>query len=142
MYMLFVWIAVMILAVVLEAVTTQLVSIWFAAGGVAGLVAFALNVPAWPQVLVVAVVTLLLLICTRPLVRRKLKTKQVHTNADRYVNEIGIVTGEICNMEDRGQVKVMGSVWTARSEGQELIAVGTEVKVLRIEGVKLIVRPQ
>lgn len=141
MHMLFVWIAVIIGTLVLEALTAQMVSVWFALGGAAGLIAYVLHLPPWPQVLVFAVVTLLLLICTRPFVRKLMKTKPAATNADRYIGEIGLVSEEINNEENLGQVRVRGSVWTARTEGARTVERGTEVKILRIEGVKLIVEP-
>lgn len=142
LYMIFVWIAVIIAAVVLEAVTVQFVSIWFVAGGVAGLIANALNVPVWPQVLVASVVTLILLICTRPFVNKKLLMKKVSTNSDRLVGETALVVQEINNMKNQGQVKVKGSIWTARADTQDIVSEGSQVKVLRIEGVKMIVSLQ
>lgn len=142
LYMFFVWIGVIVLAVFVEAITVQFVSIWFVGGGVAGLIANALHILVWSQVLIAAVVTLILLICTRPLVNKKLQPKKVHTNADRYIEEIAVVLEEICNIENRGLVKVQGSVWSARSEHPQTIAAGSLVRVLRIEGVKLIVTLQ
>ena len=139
LYMIFVWIGVIVLAIVAEALTVQFVSIWFVAGGVAGLIANAMNVPVWPQVLIAAVVTLLLLLCTRSFVSRKLMPKKSRTNSDRYIGESGIVLEEVNNMEDKGQVKVMDKIWTARSDDGSLISKGAAVKVLRIEGVKVIV---
>lgn len=139
LYMIFVWIAVIVLAIVAEAVTVQFVSIWFVAGGAAGLIANALNVPVWPQVLVAAIVTLLLLICTRSFVKKKLMPKRSRTNSDRYVGEPGIVLEDISNIEDKGQVKVMDKIWTARSDDGSQILKGSAVNVLRIEGVKVIV---
>ena len=64
---------------------------------------------------------------------------QVATNADRAVGAEGIVIQAIDNRKAQGQVTVSGAVWTARSESEEVIPQGAQVRVLRIEGVKLIV---
>lgn len=140
-YMIFVWLGVIVLAVILEAVTTQMVSIWFVAGGLVGLVANALDIPPWPQVLIASVVTLILLVFTRRLLKRKIMPKKVSTNADRCIGATGIVTEAISNLENHGQIKVAGSIWTARTETPVAVEKGVLVKVLRIEGVKLIVEP-
>lgn len=141
--MVYVWLAVIIVAVVAEALTTQLVSIWFAAGGVMGLILSATGVDPWVQVLVAALATLICLLATRPFVKKKLSFEKVSTNADRYVGQTGIVVEDIDNRAEKGQVKVLGSVWTARSAlGDNVIAKGTEVHVNRLEGVRLFVEPQ
>lgn len=138
----YVWLAVIIVAAVLEALTAQLVSIWMVVGGIAALIANLLGAPLWVQSAVFLAVTALALALTRPLVRKVLDGKKVETNADRYIGKVGLVTAEIDNEMGQGQVTVMGSVWSARSDGGEVIPAGHNVLVLRIEGVKLIVIPQ
>lgn len=64
---------------------------------------------------------------------------KAETNADRYIGKTGVVTEEIDNTAGRGLVKVLGSIWTARSEDGAVIAAGENVLVKRIEGVKVIV---
>ena len=79
---------------------------------------------------------------TRPLVRRRLATRREATNADRYVGMQGVVLQTIDNVQGKGQVKVQGSVWTARSETEDTaIPEKATVTVVRIEGARLIVRP-
>lgn len=140
MTMIVVWLAVIVVALALEAVTTQMVSIWFVGGGLVGLVTELLNVPPWTQVLIASIAVLLLLIFTRPLVNKKLTVKRVHTNADQYIGQTALVTIDINNLENQGEIKVRGSVWTARSDTQDYIAKDTMVRILRIEGVKMIVQ--
>lgn len=136
------WIAVIIIAIALEAATAQLVSIWFAGGGLAGLIAHFLHAPFWLQVIAAAVVTLILLLATRPLVRRFLRGKETRTNADRVVGRTAVVTEPIDNVLAKGRVSVLGSDWTARSLDGGAIPAGAQVRVERIEGVKLIVSPE
>lgn len=136
------WIAVIIIAIALEAATAQLVSIWFAGGGLAGLIAHFLHAPFWLQVIAAAVATLILLLATRPLVRRFLRGKETRTNADRVVGRTAVVTEPIDNVLAKGRVSVLGSDWTARSLNGGAIPAGAQVRVERIEGVKLIVSPE
>lgn len=136
----YLWLAVIILAAVLEAITTQLVSIWFVVGGILAMIASLFGAPLSVQVLIFAASSAVALIVTRPFVKRMLNIKRVGTNADRYIGKIGIVTVEINNEAGRGQVNVLGSVWTARSADASLISVGERVNVESIDGVKLIVR--
>lgn len=138
----FVWIAVMIAAIAVEAATAQLVSIWFAGGGLVGLIAHFLHAPFWVQVIAAAVATLILLLATRPLVRRFLRGKETHTNADRVVGRTAVVTEPIDNVLAKGRVSVLGNDWTARSLDGGTIPAGTQVRVERIEGVKLLVTPE
>ncbi|MDU7338014.1 MAG: NfeD family protein [Clostridium sp.] len=138
----FIWLAVIVGAAILEAVTVQLVSIWMVVGGIAALIANLLGAPIWIQTGTFAIVTTLTLAITRPLVKKLLNSKRVDTNAGRYIGKSGIVISEINNEKGVGQVTVMGSVWSARSESGELITEGSNIQVLRIEGVKLIVEPE
>ena len=131
-----------IIAIALEAATAQLVSIWFAGGGLAGLIAHVLHAPFWLQVIAAAVATLILLLATRPLVRRFLRGKETRTNADRVVGRTAVVTEPIDNVLAKGRVSVLGSDWTARSLDGGAIPAGAQVRVERIEGVKLIVSPE
>lgn len=131
-----------IIAIALEAATAQLVSIWFAGGGLAGLIAHFLHAPFWLQVIAAAVATLILLLATRPLVRRFLRGKETRTNADRVVGRTAVVTEPIDNVLAKGRVSVLGSDWMARSLDGGAIPAGAQVRVERIEGVKLIVSPE
>lgn len=138
--MLYLWLGVIIVASVVEMATTQLVSIWFAVGGIGALIACALGAPALLQVVVFLFLAGVTLAFTRPFVRKKLTVKKTNTNADRYLGKTAVVTAEINNTLGTGQVDVLGSVWTARSADGAVIPAGRRVVVETIDGVKLIVR--
>lgn len=140
-YMIYIWLAVIFLALVVEGMTAQLISIWFVPGGLAGLISGFCGAGEWIQVLIGAAVTLICLIATRPLVNRVMKFRKVDTNAGRLIDQTGIVVQEIRNLDAKGQVKIQGSVWSARSENGEVIPLEGKVRIVRIEGVKLIVKP-
>ena len=135
----FVWLAVVVAASILEAVTVQLVSIWFAVGGIAAVIAAACGASLFVQLLVFIGVTAATLLLTRPAVKNMTRFRKTETNADRYIGKTGVVTEEINNTAGRGLVKVLGSVWTARSQDGGVIAAGENVTVQSIEGVKVIV---
>ena len=86
-------------------------------------------------------VSVVALMATKPLVKKYLRPRIQATNADRCVGRTGVVLEDIDNLAATGQVRVCGSVWSARSTDGAPIAAGTTVVVDRIEGVKLMVRP-
>jgi membrane protein implicated in regulation of membrane protease activity len=135
-----IWVVALILFSVIEAVTVQLVSIWFAAGALAALIADLLGAGVTVQFVVFLAVSIICFIVTRPLVKKFSTSKIQSTNADRCIGETAVVVEEIDNVNAKGQVKVNGNIWTARSETDEVIAEGEKVTVLKIEGVKLIVK--
>lgn len=135
------WLAVGLLLLIFELITIQLTTIWFALGSFAALGTSLI----WPdnvilQVIVFIVVSAISLILTRPLAKKIVKGKKNRLNADRCIGEEGVVTVAIDNMANVGQVKISGAVWSARSDDGSIIAEGSVITVLRIEGVKVIVK--
>jgi len=133
------WIAAIIIFVIIEAATPQLVTIWFAIGAIGGLIASLLGAEVIVQLIVFTLISLLLLIFTRSFVKKVLKPRNAKTNADRLIGTTAVVTEEINNILASGQVKASGQEWTARTEENIVIPVEELVTILRIEGVKLIV---
>lgn len=138
-YMLAFWIVALIAFVVIEALTAQLLTIWFAVGSVAALIAEMLGAEVWLQWTVFVAVSAVVLIATRPFVKKLTKQKLQPTNADRCIGEIAIVTEKIDNIAGKGAVKVNGIEWSARTQSGETVESGNTVKVIKIDGVKLIV---
>ena len=135
------WLIAMVLFGVLEAVTVGLTSIWFAVGALAALIAASLGAFALVQVIVFLVVSFVTLLLLRPLAQRYINDRKEPTNADRVIGREAVVTQAIDNLKGEGQVNVSGAVWTARSQEEAPIPAGARVRVLRIEGVKVIVSP-
>ncbi len=136
----YIWLAIIVIAVIAEAATFTLVSIWFIPGALAAMILSLFPaIPVGVQIAVFLAVSLLLLIFVKPLTKKFLSVKRVATNADSVIGEEAIVTEPICNIEARGQVKVKGQVWTARSLDKDTTyEVGEILHVVAIEGVKLI----
>jgi len=138
------WAVLLVVFVVVELATAGLTSIWFALGAAGALISAAIApMPQllWLQVMIFLLISGVTMYFTRPLARKYAKVKETHTNADRVLAMVGVVREPICNIEGKGVVYVGGKLWTARTEGEEQIAADVQVDVLRIEGVKLIVRP-
>ncbi len=135
----FVWIVLAIGFAVLEAVTTQLVSIWFTVGAIGALAAYFLGASSTVQIVVFVAVSVVAMILTRPLVKKFSKPKIQPTNVDMLINKDAVVTEAINNTYAKGTVKIQGIEWSARSEDNSEIPEGEIVIVKAIEGVKLIV---
>lgn len=134
-----VWMIALVGLVIGEAVTVGLTFIWFAVGALGALIVSVLGASVWVQVAVFLGLSAVTLILVRPMAARLLKPGISPTNADRILDQIALVTQTIDNMAQTGQVKLEGQVWTARSENGEVIPEQSRVRILRIEGVKVIV---
>lgn len=134
-----VWLVLFIALAGIEGLTAGLISIWFCLGSLVALFAAWMGANLVVQVGLFVVVSVLTMALIRPLARKWWLPKSEKTNADRILDHQGVVMEAIDNLNARGQIKVGGGVWTARSDGGEVIPEGSLVRVLRIEGVKAIV---
>ena len=138
--MIFIWFAIIIFAGVTEALTMDLSSIWFAAGGFfALLIAIFWPEMIWLQALVFILFSTALLLILRPIFKRYVKKNEIKTNADSLIGKTATCTKPIIDGE-RGEVKVEGKIWTAIAN--EDIQEHEKVVILAIKGVKLVVRKE
>ena len=136
------WLILIIVFVVVEGAIPGLVSIWFAFGALAALIASIVGAPVWLQVVWFIAVSVAALALTRPLAKKYLNSKVQPTNADMMIGKECVVSEKIDNILGTGAATVDGREWTARMENDNMKAeVGEQVTILRIEGVKIIVRP-
>jgi len=133
------WLVLTIVLGIVEAATPTLVCIWPAASALITCVLASLGAPLWLQIVVFVAITVVLLILTKPLVKKYVAKKTVATNADRIIGSEGIVIHEIDPIDNMGQVKVMGQVWSAKAENNEILPIGTHVTIKKLEGVKVVV---
>ena len=136
-----IWLLVIIALLTVEASTVTLVSLWFAAGALAALIAGLFSAPLWLQLTLFLVVSTVTLASLRPIVRKYLRPRMTKTNVDSIIGSQGYVTADVDNLAATGTVKLGGMEWTARSVNGEPIPAGTLVEVERIEGVKAFVAP-
>ena len=135
----FVILALLIIFAVAEAATVGLTSVWFAIGSLGALVCALAGGNIWLQLGIFIVLSLVCLVALRPLAKKYLNTRVEPTNADRVIGQEARVTQDIDNIQGTGAVTIGGVTWTARSEHDTHIPAGAMVRVLRIEGVKVIV---
>ncbi len=133
------WLAAVIALCAGEAATVGLVCIWFAAGALGAFLAACVGAPLWTQLIVFAAVSAAALALVRPAVSKFTRPRRSPTNADRVIGQTATVTETVDNEAGTGQVNVLGQVWTARSQLGVVIPAGAQVKVHRIEGVKVFV---
>ena len=132
-----VWFALVFVFLIFEAITLNLVTIWFAFGSVCAYIASYFTENIIIQLVVFSLATLISLLFTKPLLDKFIKKNSESTNFDRIIGKIGIVISPI-KKHDYGRVKIDGKDWMAISEKN--IKKGTEVEILKIEGAKVIVR--
>ena len=133
------WFIAFVILLLIELVTVNLVTIWFAIGAVAAIITTIFTDSILIQSIVFVVVSVIALLITKPLIKKFKKFEVEPTNSDRVIGKIGEVTQKI-GRNKYGEVKVYGNTWTASSK--QVINVGERVKVLSIDGVKLVVEKE
>ena len=134
------WLVLAVVLGVIEAVTFQMVAIWFGLGALAAIIPALLKASVWVQFTVFMVVSIAALIGTRPFVKKVLKLRQVHTNADSLIGQVGVVVADSVDGEiTSGRVLVSSQEWAACTEDGMALRKGDRVLVKKIEGVRLIV---
>lgn len=122
-----VWILILIAAVVVEAMSFTLLTIWFAVGALVALICSALGVPVMMQVVVFMVISLVCLAFTRPLIRKVLPKKYTPTNGEDDIGKNATVIVKIDPSTGSGRVRFEGVDWAAQSESGEIIPEGETV---------------
>lgn len=94
------------------------------------------------QMSVFIISSIILILATKPLVKKFVNEKNVKTNAFSLVGKNALVIQDINNLNSVGQIKVDGEIWSAQSSEDDInIPIDSEVKIVKIEGVKAIVKP-
>ena len=132
------WLAMAIIFTLIEVFTAGLTTIWFAIGSIPMIFLSFLPIPFLYQVLIMLVISIVLLIFTRPFFVKKLNANKEKTNVDALLGKIALVTKKITKFE-KGEVKIDGKIWTAKSVSEEDLEEGTECLLQSIEGVTAIV---
>jgi len=133
-----VWIVVGLVLAALEMFVPGMVIIWFGiAAVVTGILAFFVHNPYVEFGIFIGLSALLLLLSQR-IARRITRPEPEPVGANRFEGVVGRVIADIVPPET-GRVKVLGEEW--RAEAGEKVIRGAEVKVIRVEGTRLIVEP-
>jgi len=133
------WIAVIVLAIIVEVFTDQLISIWFVPGAIVAIILDFLKVHFVWQILTVLLLAGVGIILTKTVFIKKLPFNTTKTNIDAIIGERCIVTEKIDNYAGCGQVKIKGQIWSARGVLEDdVFEEGDILNVVAIEGVKVI----
>lgn len=135
--MIYFWLCIVILLSIIEAATVDVVTIWFVVSGLCTIILSFFVDNFMIQFALFTILGLILLITTRPIMKKALKGKDIKTNFDRIIGMEGIVTEKITKTSI-GEVKVDGKKWSAISD--KTLNEGTSVIILEIDGVKLKVK--
>lgn len=136
-----IWLVLLVLFIAVEACTMGLATIWFAGGALVAAVVAYFGGPVWLQIMLFLIVSIVLVIFTRPIALKYFNKDRVKTNVESMIGRQAIVVSEIDNLQGIGQVSVGGVEWSARSvDEEEKIPVGSVVIVEEVCGVKLMVR--
>lgn len=135
------WLAATIIFVLVELVTVGLTSIWFAAGSLGAFVVAALGGSVPVQAVVFIVISVVLLVLTKPWARKYVNSRTQNTNVAGLVGKQAIITEDVDNLRQTGKTVIGGMDWTVRScDDSQIIKKGELVEVTGISGVKLIVK--
>lgn len=134
------WIFILIALIIVEVATADtLVTIWFIPGAIASLiVAMFMDVSFLTQCIVFFIVSIIALAIFKPHAEKYLRGNIIATNADRVIGKHTKITKAI-KLGELGEVRINGVTWNARTIDDSEIMVGTTVKVVAIDGSKLVV---
>ena len=130
------WFILFAILLIIELLTVGLVTVWFAIGAGAAIICSLFTDSITIQLVVFLVTSVISLLIMKPILKKFKSFDITPTNLDRVVGKTGEVTKTI-EPDKYGEVKIFGNTWTAASKSH--IDVGTKVKILSIDGVKLIV---
>ena len=135
-YMVWFWLALFVVALIIEVITADMISIWFALASIPSFIIALLEGHIVWQIVSFIFFTAVLLLLTRPVVKKYLKTNEIKTNVDAMIGMTVTVIKDI-KPNEVGRVVVRSIDWAAMSK--DLILVGEQARVLDIDGNKLIV---
>ncbi|MBP3337621.1 MAG: NfeD family protein [Clostridia bacterium] len=135
-----IWILLIIAFIVIESATVSLISIWFAGGALVALLALLLGADVTIQILVFLLVSVLCIVLLRKFALNSVKNKKSKTNIDRIIGQEIILKEGISDELGAGLAIINDVEWKVKSENGELIPAGEKVKVVDVEGVKLVVK--
>jgi membrane protein implicated in regulation of membrane protease activity len=134
-----IWLAVIVLAIVAEVFTEQLISIWFVPGAIISLVLDIFDVKFYIQLIVVLVLAAIGIVFAKTILKGLMPGEIARTNIDAIIGERCVVTEKIDNYAGCGQVKIKGQIWSARGiDENDVFESGDVLQVVAIEGVKVI----
>lgn len=138
-----IWLIIAGVCFIIEMMTVGFLVFWFGLGALLTMIVsliFPDNIILQASIFVIS--STLLIFLTKPLVNKLSKSnKKISTNAFSIIGKKGIVTQDINETHGVGQIKIAGEVWSAKTADGSIIEKGTQIEVIKIDGVKAVVEP-
>lgn len=134
-----IWLGIIIAAIVIEVITVDLVSVWFAAGGIIALILCLLGINQSIQIAAFIIIAIITAVVVRPMAKKYMRGNIERTNFDRVIGKHGLITKTI-TADTKGEVKVMSMLWLASSIDNTTINEGDYCEILAVEGAHLVVK--
>ena len=134
-----IWLGIIIAAIVIEVITVDLVSVWFAAGGIIALILCLLGINQSIQIAAFIIIAIITAVVDRPIAKKYMRGNIERTNFDRVIGKHGLITKTI-TADTKGEVKVMSTLWLASSIDNTTINEGDYCEILAVEGAHLVVK--
>lgn len=134
-----IWVAVIVLSLVVEFSTLDMVSLWTAIGGVIALILAATGVKLEIQLIVFFVVSIVLLLSLRKIALKYLLKNNTKTGTDALIGKTFRLLSPITE-DEMGTIKINGVVWNVTTENNTEITEGEKVEIVRLQGNKFIVK--
>lgn len=133
------WLALVVIFTLIEIFTMGLTTLWFALGAAIMIFLGRLPIPFAVQILIFLIISIILLLLTRPILIKKMKTGTEKTNTDSLIGKKALVVKSISEFE-KGEIKINGIVWSAKTEDGSSIPENSQCEIVKIEGVTAIVK--
>lgn len=140
-YMIWIWLAVFVGAIIIEACTQDFVSIWFAVGAIVCVCVCNTGIPYWAEIIIFSIVSLVALFATRPLVKKLMDRTERKTNVDDYSGKLVKVISKIDKFNP-GKIRINDVIYTAilREEDTDEISEDSVVEIVTLKGNKVVVK--
>ncbi len=136
----YIWLIIAGLFIIIETFTSGFLIFWFGIGALVSMIISIFIEDIFIQTIIFIISSVILIFATKPFVKKFTNSKTISTNINSLIGKTGIVVKEIDNLASIGQVKVNGELWSAKSIDNQIISENTKVEIIKIDGVKLIVK--
>lgn len=136
----YIWLIIAGLFIIIETFTSGFLIFWFGIGALVSMIISIFIEDIFIQTIIFIISSVILIFATKPFVKKFTNSQTISTNINSLIGKTGIVVKEIDNLASVGQVKVNGELWSAKSIDNQIISENTKVEIIKIDGVKLIVK--
>lgn len=137
------WLILFVILLVIEILTMGLTTVWFAGGALVAFILAFVGFGLPVQIIVFLLVSIGLLVLTRPIAMKFFNQERQKTNAESLIGQKAVVLEKIDTLHGTGRAEVNGMEWSAKTDdAEETIEAGEVVVIEGIQGVKLIVKKE